>query len=485
MIFDPSMRALAHDAVDALFDHVGGIAQRPVVDWKSADDLRSLVRIDHRGGAAPLPLVRMLMENAIQLHHPAYMGHQVCPPFPTAVIGDLVISTLNQSTAVFEMSPIGTVIEQEVIRWLADRAGYPSSALGTAVSGGSVANLTGLMAARARWNAKRESGIGSRESEQNRGTIEQPPSTTPDTRHPTPAPVILCSADAHYSIARAASIMGIAADDVIKIPTNDRHQLDLGALTAALHDADDVMAIVATSGSTATGAFDDLRAIAALRDQYDTWLHVDAAHGASVLLSERLRHLVDGLDLADSLAWDPHKMLWMPLSLGVILIRDGLWLRRAFEADAPYLFNAERASDNIGEMTIQCSKRADAVKLWLTLQVSGTAPFESALDHVTGVTRYLYDRVIESDDFEAMHVPEFNIFCFRHRSDDDTNAALRETLIRSGHAWITSTLLKGQRVLRVTMINPRTERSDVDRMLAALRTIASAGAADRGSGVGV
>jgi L-2,4-diaminobutyrate decarboxylase len=400
----------------------------------------------------------MLMENAIQLHHPAYMGHQVCPPFPTAVIADLVISTLNQSTAVFEMSPIGTVIEQEVIRWLAGRVGYPASALGTAVSGGSAANLTGLMAARARWKAKRE---------------------------PTSArPTILCSADAHYSIARAASIMGIDSEHVIKVPTNDRHQLDLGALAAALRDADDVMAIVATSGSTASGAFDDLRAIAALRDQYDTWLHVDAAHGASVLLSERLRHLVDGLDLADSLAWDPHKMLWMPLSLGVILVRDGLWLRRAFEADAPYLFNAERASDNIGEVTIQCSKRADAVKLWLTLQVSGTAPFESALDHVTDVTRYLYDRVIESDDFEAMHEPEFNIFCFRHRSDDDTNADLREKLIRSGHAWITSTLLKGQRVLRVTMINPRTERSDVDRMLAALRTIAAQGVADRESGVG-
>jgi L-2,4-diaminobutyrate decarboxylase len=410
------------------------------------------------------------MENAIQLHHPAYMGHQVCPPFPTAVIADLVISTLNQSTAVFEMSPIGTVIEQEVIRWLAGRVGYPATFLGTAVSGGSAANLTGLMAARARWNAKQES--------------EQNPTPTPDSRKPTPAPIILCSADAHYSIARAASIMGIDSEHVIKVPTNDRHQLDLGALTVALRDADDVMAIVATSGSTATGAFDDLRAIAALRDEHDTWLHVDAAHGASVLLSDRLRHLVDGLDLADSLAWDPHKMLWMPLSLGVILVRDGLWLRRAFEADAPYLFNAERASDNIGEMTIQCSKRADAVKLWLTLQVSGTAPFESSLDHVTGVTRYLYDRVIESDDFEAMHVPEFNIFCFRHRSDDDTNATLRERLIRSGHAWITSTLLKGQRVLRVTMINPRTERSDVDRMLAALRTIAAQGVADRESGVG-
>jgi len=433
------MRSLAHDTVDALFDHVENVAGRRVVDWQSSDELRTRVRIDDRGGAEAMPLIRSLMENAIQLHHPAYMGHQVCPPFPSAVIADLVISTLNQSTAVWEMSPIGTVIEQEVVRWLADRVGYPATSLGTAVSGGSAANLTALLAARARWIDSGRAGK---------------------------RPVILCSADAHYSIARAASVMGI--HDVVKVPTDDQHRLDLNALEAALRE-NQAMAIVATAGSTATGAFDDLRAIAALRDKHDTWLHVDAAHGASVVLSDRLRPLVDGLDLADSLAWDPHKMLWMSLSLGVLLVRDGNWLRRAFEADAPYLFNSERAGDNIGEMTIQCSKRADAIKLWLTLQMFGTRPFVEAMEHVTDVTRYLYDVVAASDDFEAMHIPRFNIFCFRHRSDDETNAALRERLIRSGQAWITSTLLKGQRVLRVTMINPRTERGDVDRMLAALR----------------
>jgi len=440
--YDSDMRALAHQTVDALFDHVENIAGRRVVDWQTSDELRARVRIDDRGGADGMGLISLIKDNAIQLHHPAYMGHQVCPPFPTAVIADLVISTLNQSTAVWEMSPIGTVIEQEVVRWLADRVGYPASSLGTAVSGGSAANLTALLAARARWNDSGRAGK---------------------------RPVILCSADAHYSTARAASIMGI---DVVKVATDAAHRLDVDALDAALRE-NEVMAIVATSGSTATGAFDDLRAIAALRDKYDTWLHVDAAHGASVVLSERLRPLVDGLDLADSLAWDPHKMLWMSLSLGVLLVRDGRWLRRAFEADAPYLFNAERAGDNIGEMTIQCSKRADAVKLWMTLQMLGTEPFVSAMEHVTDLTRYLYDVVSASSDFEAMHVPMFNIFCFRHRSDDATNAALRERLIRSGQAWITSTVLKGQRVLRVTMINPRTERGDVDRMLAALRRFAA------------
>jgi len=426
MLFDASRRALAHEIVDRLFDHVANIESRPVVDWRSPDELRTLL---NEGD----PIARLL-DFSIQLHHPGYMGHQVCPPLPEAVLADLVISTLNQSTAVWEMSPAGTLIEQQVLRWLCETAGYPPESLGTAVSGGSAANLTALLAARAR---------------------------RPDRR------VIVCGADTHYSVARAAAIMGA---EVVSVPTDAAHRMDVGAL-AALLETLQPMAVVATAGSTATGSFDDLEAIAELRDRHDTWLHVDAAHGASVLLSDSLRHLVTGIDRADSLSWDPHKMMWMPLSLGAVLVRDGVWLRRAFAADAPYLFHGNR--DNLGEMTIQCSKRADAIKLWLTLRLAGTKPIVDALEQVTATTRYLYECIIASDDFEAMHVPQFNIFCFRYRSDDATNARIREEVVRSGAAWITSTLLKGERVLRVTMINPRTERKHVDRMLDAVRRAAA------------
>ncbi|MEO8033804.1 MAG: pyridoxal-dependent decarboxylase, partial [Acidobacteriota bacterium] len=314
------------------------------------------------------------------------------------------------------------------------------------------ANLTGLLAARARWVAD---GDGKQ-------------------------PVLLCSADAHYSIARAASIIGLPASAVMKVPTDSQHRMDVTALDetlAAIELSGDrsVMAVVATAGSTATGAFDQLEDIAGLRDRYRVWLHVDAAHGASVLLSERLRHLAQGLHHADSFSWDPHKMMWMPLSLGVVMVRRGEWLRRAFEADAPYLFHAERAGENLGEMTIQCSKRADAIKLWLSLQMLGVAPFAEALEQVADVTRYAWERVAASQDMEALHEPHFNIFCFRWKDGDDAkNAAIREHLIRSGEAWITSTMLRGQRALRITVINPRTERTHIDSMLDSVRRAAAA-----------
>lgn len=461
--FDDEQRRKAHELVDLLFDHLRCVESRPVVEWTPAPELRRLVTLGEDGGGATLDgLARELLRYSIQLHHPMYMGHQVCPPFPTAVLGDLLVSTLNQSTAVWEMSPIATEIEKEVVRWLARRAGYPDESEGTAVSGGSAANLTALLAARARWSA----------DEANRGR----------------RPAIICSADSHYSVARAAAIMGIPAPDVVKVPTDASHRIDRTALDAALatlrsdpHRS--LLAIVATAGSTATGAFDPLGELAAIRDRERTWLHVDAAHGASVLLSSSLRRLVDGLDRADSLAWDPHKMLWMPLSLGIVLVRDGAWLRRAFAADAPYLFHAERAGQDLGAMTIQCSKRADAVKLWLSMKLLGAEAFEAALDRVASVTRHLHAAVSASPDFEAMHEPDFNIFCFRWTGDgtrspeelDEANAAIRERLVRSGEAWITSTILKGRRVLRVTIINPRTGEAEVERMLDAARRAAPLG----------
>lgn len=437
-------RAFAHQLVDLLFDHVEGIDARPVVEWRSADELRELVRLDG-SRSSPIESAKLVADFSIQLHHPSYMGHQVCPPFLDAAVADLMISTLNQSTAVWEMSPIATLIEKEIVRWMIGLAGYPETAEGTAVSGGSAANLTALLAARARFAA--------------------------DVENEGKKPVVITSADGHYSIARAAGIMGIPEPDVLKVATDERHRMDVGLLEQALDAVEArgdaaVLAIVATSGSTATGAFDALDEILPLRDRYRTWLHVDAAHGASVLLSDRFAHLVRGLGHADSLSWDPHKMMWMPLSMGTVLVRNGEWLRRAFAVDAPYLFHAERASENIGEMTLQCSKRADALKLWLMLRAHGTAPIVEAIERVADLTRYLYDRLLESEDFEPCHEPDLNILCFRRRGfDDQQTAALRERLLRTGKAWITSSILRDQRVLRVTMMNPRTREGDVDGML--------------------
>lgn len=456
--YDEQQRRLAHEIVDLVFDHLDALPARNVLDFEEHDMLREKARIDTSRVSDFTSLAKQFIAHSNQLHHPAYIGHQVCPPFPQAVIADFLISSLNQSTAVWEMSPFATVAEKEVVDWARRKIGYPESAAGTQVSGGSAANLTALLAARSRWR-KDLSNLGKRG-------------------------VIVCSADSHYSVARAASIIGMAPEDVRKVKTDSEHRLDPAALEEELEaiEMSDMspVAIVATAGSTAAGSFDDLHTIAALRDRFRTWLHVDAAHGGSIVLSERLSHRLAGIERSDSLCWDPHKMMWMPLSLGLLLVRNGQHLREAFEADAPYLFDPEKASINIGESTIQCSRRADAMKLWFALQSMGEAPFASAIERVTEMTRLLFERVVAADDFEALHQPHFNIFCFRwvgNGTDDGEaldrkNLAIREALIRSGEAWITSTRLRGTRVLRTTMMNPDTDEKVLDRLLGSIRSIA-------------
>jgi L-2,4-diaminobutyrate decarboxylase len=261
--------------------------------------------------------------------------------------------------------------------------------------------------------------------------------------------------------------------------------MDPGALGEALTELGRVgrrvMAVVATAGSTATGSFDDLEAIAALCDQHGVWLHVDAAHGGSALLSTTHRARVRGIERARSVAWDPHKMMLLPTQTGMVLVRDLHDLDSAFSQRAPYLFNQaeeERAWDQ-GTRNFICSRRADVFKLWVALQRYGANGLAELYDYFCALTRQMWEAMTERRDFEAMHEPECNILCFRYvgdrtRSDDtldELNRELRERYNLSGEGWITGTNLDGRRVLRVTMMNPRTTTGDVNDILDGLAAV--------------
>ncbi|HEX2718508.1 MAG TPA: aminotransferase class I/II-fold pyridoxal phosphate-dependent enzyme, partial [Gemmatimonadaceae bacterium] len=241
-----------------------------------------------------------------------------------------------------------------------------------------------------------------------------------------------------------------------------------------------VMAVVATSGSTPTGSFDDLEAIGALCDERGIWLHVDAAHGGSALFSATHAKRMAGVSRASSIAWDPHKMMLLPLQCGVILVRDERMLERAFAQKAPYLFHGAREQDerlwDQGPRSFLCSRRADALKLWIAIQRHGAEGIGAFYDRLCETARALWEEVLKRDELEAIHEPESNIVCFRYRAngaDDAFNMKLRESWNRSGEGWITTTILEGRRVLRATIMNPRTERRHVTRLVdGLLRTAA-------------
>lgn len=403
-------------------------------------------------------LERDIVSDANHLTHPMYLGHQVSAPLPAAVWTDVVTSALNNSLAVWEMSPTGTMVEGQVVRWMCELAGLGFGSGGTLTSGGTEATVTGLLAARAAllpdaW----EQGVEG------------------------PLPVIVCGEHTHYGVTRAAAEIGIGLRNVISIPSRD-WKMDPAALESrleALRIADrKVLAVVATSGCTATGAFDDLDAIGEMCESRGLWLHVDGAHGASALFSAKHRHRMRGVHRAHTLAWDPHKMMLLPLSTGMLLARDEGHLSSAYAQHAPYLFQGAREGRSIdqGTRSFMCSRRADALKVWVALQRYGALGIAALYDHLSALATALHGMVGERRDFEALHSPECNILCFRYVGAggweaprlDSFNLALRERYNRSGRGWITGTMLDGKRVLRVTVMNPRTKERHLEELIRGL-----------------
>ena len=274
----------------------------------------------------------------------------------------------------------------------------------------------------------------------------------------------------------------------ISIPSR-KHRIDIDLLIGALdrlrNEGKRVMAVVATAGTTATGSFDDLESIGALCDERGLWLHVDGAHGTSALLSSRPPRALKGLRHSRSLAWDPHKMMLLPLAAGMVLTREEGDLERAFAQQAPYLFHAGKSTRIIdqGIRSFQCSRRADVLKLWFVMQRFGSEGLGRMYDHLCNTARLLHDAIEERDDFENLHEPESNILCFRYlglsgkkrRNEgtdtgerhriDNLNRELRPRYNKEGSGWITATVLDGRPVLRVTMMNPRTGAEHVRALL--------------------
>jgi L-2,4-diaminobutyrate decarboxylase len=408
---------------------------------------------------------KLVRHHSIRLSHPMYLGHQVSAPLPAAIWSEVLISVLNNSQAVREMSPAGTAVETRIVRWMCELAGLPTGAGGTFTSGGTEATFTAMLAARA----------ASRPEAWQRGVGEHPP-------------VIVCGEHAHYAVTRAAGELGLGMNQVVMVPSRD-FRLDVDELERTLGrlqaEGRDVMAVVATAGSTATGSFDDLERIGQLCKARRLWLHVDGAHGASARLSARRRGVVAGLRHASSIAWDPHKMMLMPLSCGMLLVRDERQLAQAFAQRAPYLFH-ERSGDRSwdqGPRSFACSRRFDALKLWIALKRYGAAGIGALYDHLCDLTEHLAARLRETDGFEVLHQPECNILCFRWlralgakrlalSAINELNRALRDHYNASGEGWITTTMLSGMQVLRVTIMNPHTTEAHLDQLVSGLARIA-------------
>ncbi len=416
-------------------------------------------------------LVELALANGINLHDPRYVGHQVPAPVPLAGLFDCIGAVTNNPMAIFEMGPWASAAEQAMIRTLTGHIGWDSANSGGIVThGASIANLTAILVAR---NVK----LGQ--------SWEQGIAPELQSAGGQPAKLVV-QADAHYCLARAAGITGIGTNHVVPAVLDSRRRMDPQRLDDSLTDlkrrGHPIIAVAASSCATPIGAFDPLVEIADVCRRQEVWLHVDAAHGGAALLSKKHRHLLAGLDQADSLTWDAHKMLFVPALCAFLFYKNKQHGFEAFRQSAPYLFDPSTpglAEFDGGLRTLECTKRGAALGLWGVWSLFGPQLFEDLVDVTFALGRTLYEKLAAADDFVPLHEPQCNIVVFRHipaKLRDATPAEvgafqlrLRRSVIESGDSYLVPTAQNGVAALRCTLINPLTTADHLDNLLATLR----------------
>jgi glutamate/tyrosine decarboxylase-like PLP-dependent enzyme len=409
--------------------------------------------------------------------HPRFFGYVSSPGTAVAAVADFLASVLNANLPAWRSAPAPTELERLTIDWLKELLGCDPAAGGLFTSGGSMANLTALAAARHRHCGDVVSlhGVAS---------------------HPAPLRVYT-STEAHHSTHKAAALLGIGRANVAGVATDDRLRMDVDDLVRRIEqdrrEGSDPFCVVATAGSVVTGAVDPLADIAAVAREHGLWMHVDACYGGFARLAPSARALFDGLAEADSIALDPHKWLYLPADCGCLLYRDPAAVPGAFTLDADYtriLEHEPAEAYAFWDYGLELTRRFRALKVWMTLAYAGSRAIGEAIESNLDCARYLAQLVNASEDFELLAPVELSIFCFRYlppgartgrdRSADDEheldrlNERIMIAVQRAGSSYLSNATVNGRFALRGCVLNYRTSRQDMATLLQDVRTAADA-----------
>jgi L-2,4-diaminobutyrate decarboxylase len=447
----------AHAAVDLLADYVarsrggeGPTTAQPDPDELAAElDLERWIRGGGMDADAFADWLARYLEATVRLHHPGSLAHQVATPSTGGALADIVHGATNNPMAKYEMGAAGATIEREVVGWMLEKVGFDRDAgAGVLTHGGSIANLTALLAARAH-------------------------AAPAAWRHGVPKDLaLLAPRSVHYSITRAAAILGLGEDAIVELEVDELERIRPERLTGALErcvaSGRRPIALIATAPATSTGLHDDLQTIGAFCAAHGIWFHVDAAHGGSALLSERHRSLLAGIDQADSVIWDAHKMLRTSALCAAVLVKRGGDLPAAFRQQADYIFDGH---DSIGvdvvDRALETTKATLGLKLFLSLAWAGEKGLGAYVSSRYELTRRFHAALSDAPGVTCPYVPESNILCFRVEGHDQLD--LRERILAGGQFHISSTTIAGERYLRVVVTTPDTTEATIEQLLDALR----------------
>src|SRR5579863_4273409 len=448
------------DQIDSFFD---SLPDRPVqlpAEQRTFAALNNLLPENGEDADKVLDeIFREMVDKGFHVPSGNYFGLMNPTPTYIGVLAEALVAALNPQLATVKRSQLASKIEHETVRWIGERVGWPGEFNGTFTSGGNEANFTGLALALAtKFPNAIEEGIAS---------IGSPP-------------VLYASDEAHHSIDKSAGLLGVGRKALRRIPVNENVQLDPRILEQTI-EADlafgkKPFCVVATTGTTNTGAVDDLAALAEICRRHETWLHVDGAYGGSAIFADQHRSRLRGIEQADSITIDPHKWMAMPLAAGVILTCHPEMLERAFAVAAPYMPKAAESKglDN-SRISTQWTRRMNSLKLWLTLRVHGRKAYEEHIDRHLNLAGVFASWVRGSEHFELAAPQTLPIVAFRFKAASlsreqlaDVHASIVEEVTRDGSRWISETRVNGRSVLRMMVISYLTEERHLRELSEAL-----------------
>jgi aromatic-L-amino-acid decarboxylase len=459
--FEPSpeqMHALLERAGARLVEHVGSLASQPAADVEGVAVLaRALARPAPEGPGDFDALLGLLFDEVIPKSYnaagPGYLAYVPGGGLFVSALAQLIAAGVNRYTALWGPAPLMVQLETNVVRWLCDLVGLPTTASGVLVSGGSLANFSALVTARrTRLGDAFQDGV------------------------------LYCSDQVHHSVAKAAALAGFAPRQVRRLASDAHQRLPVAALRACVQ-ADRAAGlrpflVVASAGTTNTGAIDELEALADLCAAEQLWLHVDAAYGGFFVLTERGRELLRGLERADSLSLDPHKGLFLPFGTGCLLVRDAALLRQAHGVQADYLPAPADVSEfaDFADLGPELTRPYRGLGVWLPIELYGWGAFRRALDEKLDLAAQAAEALRAWPEIELLAEPSLSIVAFRLRTPgldgpaaDAANRAWLARVNARGRVFLSGTLLDGRFVLRLCVLSFRTHAERVQQALADLR----------------
>ena len=450
-------RKIGHELIDQLAEHVDAQCNEKsdkTLVWNTPENELKFWKhfLEHGDDKT---FFTEVLKRTTNVHNTKCTGHQVSAPVPLTSLTAMIGALLNNGMAVYEMGMSPSAIEKVVTESICIKIGYNTNSSGLLTSGGTLANLTALLSAR---KAVVEHDVW------NEGYNE-------------PLGIMVCE-QAHYCIDRAARIMGLGEKGIIKIPAKENFSMDVSLLGECYEKAKSagikIFAIVGSAPSTATGAYDDLEAIADFASKKNIWFHVDGAHGGAAIYSEKYKSLLNGIKNSDSVVIDGHKMMLMPIITTALLFKNKLHSQHTFSQKADYLLNDVDEEDwiNSGKKTFECTKSMMSLHWFVLLKYYGEKLFDDFVTRQYDLAQEFAQLLQEHPNFELATLPQSNILCFRiflkdksNEELNDINSRVRQTLVEDGEFYIVQTKLNNVLYFRTTLMNPFTSTNHLVQLL--------------------